>query len=124
MIGGPNGGGKSTLLKTLAGLLPVLGGAMEVHGLRFGYVPQQAVVDPPLPVTALELVQLGASAVLPRLARWNHFGSGPHVPPQFVKVTGAKATGTADDAVAAVERRVAARSAQMTSYMSCVKVKR
>jgi iron complex transport system ATP-binding protein len=31
---GPNGSGKSTLLRTLAGLQPVLGGAVEIAGLR------------------------------------------------------------------------------------------
>jgi ABC-type Mn2+/Zn2+ transport system ATPase subunit len=65
VIGGPNGGGKSTLLKTIAGLVPLLGGVLEVSGLKFGYVPQQAATDPALPVTAFELVQLGASAHLP-----------------------------------------------------------
>jgi zinc transport system ATP-binding protein len=62
---GPNGGGKSTLLKSTAGLIPLLGGTRDVGGLRFGYVPQQAAVDPPLPMTALEMVQLGSAAVLP-----------------------------------------------------------
>ncbi|MCE9616393.1 MAG: ATP-binding cassette domain-containing protein [Lentisphaerae bacterium] len=70
VIGGANGGGKSTLLKTLAGLLPVLSGTLELAGVRFGYVPQQAAIEPPLPVTALELVQLGASAVFPHGRRF------------------------------------------------------
>lgn len=65
VIGGPNGGGKSTLLKTLGGLLPLLGGTLEVRNFRFGYVPQQSAVDPPLPLTALEVVELGVAAVLP-----------------------------------------------------------
>ncbi len=62
VIGGPNGGGKSTLLKTIAGLLPLLSGQRTcAPGLRFGYVPQQTEVEPPLPVTALEWVELGAA---------------------------------------------------------------
>lgn len=65
VIGGPNGGGKSTLLKSLTGLIPLLAGSGHVEGVRFGYVPQQARADMPLPVTALELVELGGSARLP-----------------------------------------------------------
>jgi len=59
VVGGPNGGGKSTLLKGIAGLLPLLEGTRSVNGVRFGYVPQQAAAEAPLPITALELVELG-----------------------------------------------------------------
>ncbi len=65
IIGGPNGGGKSTLLKSVTGLLPLLAGTRRVDGVKFGYVPQQANADTPLPITALELVELGGSARLP-----------------------------------------------------------
>jgi ABC-type Mn2+/Zn2+ transport system ATPase subunit len=65
VIGGPNGGGKSTLLKSIAGLIPLLGGTRNVDGLKFGYVPQQAASEVPLPITAFEMVELGASALLP-----------------------------------------------------------
>jgi ABC-type Mn2+/Zn2+ transport system ATPase subunit len=65
VIGGPNGGGKSTLLKSLTGLIPLLAGSCQAEDIRFGYVPQQARADMPLPVTALELVELGGSARLP-----------------------------------------------------------
>lgn len=71
IIGGPNGGGKSTLLKSIVGLLPLVSGAREVTGVRFGYVPQQANTDTPLPVTALEMVELGAASQLPL---WRTFG--------------------------------------------------
>jgi ABC-type phosphate/phosphonate transport system ATPase subunit len=49
-IMGPSGGGKSTILKTIAGLNPMQGGAMEILGTaapgrpakgRVGYVPQR-----------------------------------------------------------------------------------
>jgi ABC-type Mn2+/Zn2+ transport system ATPase subunit len=33
--------------------------------LKFGYVPQQAATEVALPITAFELVELGASALLP-----------------------------------------------------------
>lgn len=65
VIGGPNGGGKSTLLKSVTGLLPLIAGTRHVDGVRFGYVPQQAQAHTPLPITALELVELGGSATLP-----------------------------------------------------------
>ncbi len=65
VVGGPNGGGKSTLLKSIAGLIPLLRGERKVEGLKFGYVPQQASADVPLPITAFEMVELGASALLP-----------------------------------------------------------
>lgn len=71
LIGGPNGGGKSTLLRSILGLLPLLAGVREVQGVRFGYVPQQANSETLLPVTALEMVALGASASQPF---WRPFG--------------------------------------------------
>jgi zinc transport system ATP-binding protein len=65
VIGGPNGGGKTTLLRSLAGLIPVLGGVRAVGAVRFGYVPQQAAIEQALPITARELVAAGAAAALP-----------------------------------------------------------
>lgn len=59
------GGGKTTLLRALAGLIPLLGGACEVGRVRFGYVPQQAAVEQALPITGRELVEAGAAAALP-----------------------------------------------------------
>ncbi|NLP04656.1 metal ABC transporter ATP-binding protein [Candidatus Fermentibacteria bacterium] len=63
---GPNGGGKSTLLKIMLGLLEPWTGTVEVLGLppararhRIGYVPQAsgAVLD--FPVSALDVVMMG-----------------------------------------------------------------
>ena len=65
VIGGPNGGGKSTLLRGIAGLLEPMAGSIERGGTRFGYVPQQATVEQALPLTALEMVELGASSGQP-----------------------------------------------------------
>jgi ABC-type Mn2+/Zn2+ transport system ATPase subunit len=65
VIGGPNGGGKTTLLRSLAGLVPLLGGTRESGDVRLGCVPQQAAVEQPLPITAREIVEAGASAALP-----------------------------------------------------------
>ena len=70
-IVGPNGGGKSTLLKAGLGLVPTSCGEVRLLGqppaklaprdlARVGYVPQNAVhVDPRFPATALEVVLMG-----------------------------------------------------------------
>lgn len=65
VIGGPNGGGKTTLLRSLAGLIPLLGGERTVAVVRLGYVPQQAAAEHALPITARELVEYGAAAAQP-----------------------------------------------------------
>ena len=65
VIGGPNGGGKSTLLRGISGLLEPMAGTLERGQTRFGYVPQHASIEQALPITALEMVELGASACLP-----------------------------------------------------------
>lgn len=60
---GPNGGGKSTLLKAILGLVPIANGKIEVFGGRrkhnlvsIGYVPQFSTVDRNFPISALEVV--------------------------------------------------------------------
>lgn len=63
---GPNGGGKTTLLRLLLGQLEPSTGRIEVFGRspsrvrkRVGYVPQHAGIDPAVPATVLDLVLLG-----------------------------------------------------------------
>ncbi|MDD5656679.1 MAG: ATP-binding cassette domain-containing protein, partial [Elusimicrobia bacterium] len=58
---GFNGSGKTALLKTLLGLLPVRGGRRAMHGRpRFGYVPQKERLDTAYPLTARDVAALGA----------------------------------------------------------------
>lgn len=63
---GPNGGGKSTLLKAILGLVPITDGEVEVMGSpatkkrnRIGYVPQFAVMDRKFPISVLDVVLTG-----------------------------------------------------------------
>jgi ABC-type Mn2+/Zn2+ transport system ATPase subunit len=58
---GPNGGGKTTLFRTLLGELPALGGRLEVSS-RCAVVPQTERSRLDFPVSALDAVDLGALA--------------------------------------------------------------
>ncbi|MDX3959417.1 ABC transporter ATP-binding protein [Aliarcobacter skirrowii] len=58
---GPNGGGKSTLLKLILGLLPLQSGKIEknIKNSQIGYVPQNTNLNIDFPITALEVVLMG-----------------------------------------------------------------
>ncbi|KAF0093044.1 MAG: zinc transport system ATP-binding protein [Puniceicoccaceae bacterium 5H] len=63
---GPNGGGKSTLLKLFLGLLEpdagevcLLGGRPKQMRRRVGYMPQRLDFDRKLPINVQEVVQMG-----------------------------------------------------------------
>jgi zinc transport system ATP-binding protein len=73
---GPNGGGKTTLLRLILGTLRpgagevrVFGGSPERARGRVGYVPQYARFDPLFPVTVLDVVRMG---------RVGSFAAGPY----------------------------------------------
>jgi len=54
---GPNGGGKTTLVRALLGLLPAETGTVSrADGLRIGYVPQRLHIDRTLPLSVARLM--------------------------------------------------------------------
>jgi zinc transport system ATP-binding protein len=73
---GPNGGGKTTLLKVLLGLIPPARGSAEVLGgspararRDIGYLPQAKTQHRAFPVTALDVVLMGLYPKM-GLLRW------------------------------------------------------
>jgi ABC-type Mn2+/Zn2+ transport system ATPase subunit len=67
---GPNGGGKTTILKSLLGTLKLLGGArLSPRPVRVGYVPQRDLVDSIWPLRAGEVVLMGRTPGLGLLRR-------------------------------------------------------
>jgi zinc transport system ATP-binding protein len=58
---GPNGGGKSTLLKALVGLLPIRSGTIRREAKNIGYVPQQLRIDSAVPLRVDEFLSLKLS---------------------------------------------------------------
>ena len=58
-IAGPNGGGKTTLLRLLLGLEQPSSGRVEVQARQLGYLPQRAQPGVDAPLTVRELVSAG-----------------------------------------------------------------
>ncbi len=69
---GPNGGGKTTLLKTILGILPPASGTIRffregetVSALKIGYLPQMNFIDRKFPISVREVIASGLSAEKP-----------------------------------------------------------
>ena len=81
---GPNGVGKSTLLKAVLGLVPITAGQARVLGARpkggnaaIGYLPQRRAFDPGVRVRGVDIVRLGWDGdrwgvPLPAAPPWAH----------------------------------------------------
>lgn len=69
---GPNGGGKTTLLKVILGMLPIMEGQIRfyddgdrVPSLRIGYLPQMSLIDKRFPISVREVVSSGLASDKP-----------------------------------------------------------
>jgi zinc transport system ATP-binding protein len=74
---GPNGGGKTTLIKVMLGLLKPASGAIhcfrngqEVGELRMGYLPQYSQIDKKFPISVKEVVMSGLAKEKPLWRRY------------------------------------------------------
>ena len=101
---GPNGGGKTTLLKLIMGFLSPEKGSLHIFGQspasersRIGYVPQANQTDRDFPITVLELVMLGSASnrfSLPSHAKEqalqliDELGLTPHKSKAFASLSG------------------------------------
>ncbi|MDZ8118796.1 metal ABC transporter ATP-binding protein [Pontiella agarivorans] len=61
---GPNGSGKTSLLRAMLGLVPIRRGKIDTpfRQTPAGYVPQHRVIDPLYPISVRQIVEMGLSA--------------------------------------------------------------
>jgi zinc transport system ATP-binding protein len=76
---GPNGGGKTTLLKVILGLVTPSQGTISVFGKppaksrsRIGYVPQHNLFDREFPINVWDVVLMGRFGKVGLLKRYSH----------------------------------------------------
>lgn len=69
---GPNGGGKTTLLKVILGLIQPFAGTVyfyqngiQVEGLKIGYLPQMSNIDRKFPISVHEVIASGLASEKP-----------------------------------------------------------
>lgn len=75
---GPNGGGKTTLIRSILGLLKPQSGSIQyfdsegrsTKSLEVGYIPQQSKIDQQFPITVTEVITSGLTS--PGLLRLSH----------------------------------------------------
>lgn len=76
---GPNGGGKTTLVRCILGLLPPQSGQIIFHprrsrpkgqGLTIGYLPQYTSIDRKFPISVQEVILSGLAGVKGAMARF------------------------------------------------------
>ena len=71
---GPNGGGKSTLIKLILGINPLTQGNIKIFGnnlldeiKNIGYVPQNTNINLNFPISVIEVVMMGQNDIKKRL---------------------------------------------------------
>jgi len=70
---GPNGSGKTTILRAILGIVKPVRGSVHVReGLRFGYVMQRQSLDEIFPLSVLDIVSMGR---LGRVGPLHRFGT-------------------------------------------------
>lgn len=73
ILTGPNGGGKTTLLRHIAGLLPpITGQRITQKHLTIGYLPQYRSIDRSFPITVGEVILTGLQNRKPHISPFSN----------------------------------------------------
>ncbi len=75
---GPNGGGKTTLIKTILGLIPVWDGTItyQIEPSKIGYLPQINQIDKDFPITVIDVVLSGLAG---KKGLWSRYTEGDKI---------------------------------------------